>query len=258
MPTLTERPQWQALVKHHATFGKTHLRDLFAQDAKRGERLVAEGAGLFLDYSKNRVNDETLKLLRELADAVDLRGRIDGMFRGDKINVTENRAVLHTALRAPKTANVQVDGKNVIPDVHAVLDHMASFSDRIRSGEWKGHTGKRIRNIVNIGIGGSDLGPVMAYEALRHYSQRDLTLRFVSNVNGTDFAEAVHDLNADETLFIVVSDTGRQAEAPVTGEGIGLRLVRALCAAQGGTMTLTHLPEGGARAELVLPVNLEG
>ena len=207
MPTLTERPQWQALVKHHATFGKTHLRDLFAQDAKRGERLVAEGAGLFLDYSKNRVNDETLKLLRELADAVDLRGRIDGMFRGDKINVTENRAVLHTALRAPKTANVQVDGKNVIPDVHAVLDHMASFSDRIRSGEWKGHTGKRIRNIVNIGIGGSDLGPVMAYEALRHYSQRDLTLRFVSNVDGTDFAEAVHDLNADETLFIVASKT---------------------------------------------------
>ena len=207
MPTLTERPEWQALVKHHAAFGKTHLRDLFAKDAKRGERLVAEGAGLFLDYSKNRVNDDTLRLLRELADAVDLRGRIDAMFRGDKINVTENRAVLHTALRAPKTAKVDVDGKNVIPDVHAVLDHMSAFSDRIRSGEWKGHTGKRIRNIVNIGIGGSDLGPVMAYEALRHYSQRDLTLRFVSNVDGTDFAEAVHDLKADETLFIVASKT---------------------------------------------------
>ena len=170
-------------------------------------RLTAEAAGIYLDYSKNRITDETLNLLVQLADECGLRARIEAMFRGDKINVTENRAVLHVALRAPKGASIVVDGENVVPQVHAVLDKMAAFSDRVRSGEWKGHTGKRIRNVVNIGIGGSDLGPVMAYEALRHYSDRSLTFRFVSNVDGTDFVEATHDLDAAETLFIVSSKT---------------------------------------------------
>src|SRR5262245_48958187 len=170
---------------------RTHLRQLFAEDRTRGERLALEAVGLYLDYSKNRVTDETLRLLVKLADDSGLRDRIDAMFRGEKINVTEKRAVLHTALRAPRDAKILVDGKNVVPEVHAVLDRMAAFADRIRSGEWKGHTGKRIRKIVNIGIGGSDLGPVMAYEALRHYTDRSLDCRFVSNVDGTDFAEAV-------------------------------------------------------------------
>ena len=169
--------------------------------------MTVDAVGLFLDYSKNRITDETLKLLLQLADESGLRARIDAMFRGDKINITENRAVLHVALRAPKGATIIVDGKNVVPEVHAVLDKMAAFSDRVRSGAWKGHTGKRIRNVVNIGIGGSDLGPVMAYEALKHYSDRALTFRFVSNVDGTDFAEAVHDLDPAETLFIVSSKT---------------------------------------------------
>jgi glucose-6-phosphate isomerase len=184
-----------------------HLRELFARDPARGERMTAEAAGVFLDYSKNRVDDETLRLLIELAEQSGLRERIDAMFRGEKINVTEKRAVLHVALRAPKGASIMVDGKNVVPDVHRVLDKMAAFADRIRSGEWKGHTGKRIRNIINIGIGGSDLGPVMAYEALRYYSERAMTFRFVSNVDGTDFAEATRDLDAAETLFIVSSKT---------------------------------------------------
>jgi glucose-6-phosphate isomerase len=198
---------WKALETHAETVSRTHLRQLFAEDRTRGERMALEAVGLYLDYSKNRVTDETLRLLLQLAEASGLRDRIDAMFRGDKINVTEKRAVLHVALRAPKDAKIFVDGKDVVPEVHAVLDRMASFSNRIRSGEWKGHTGKRIRNIVNIGIGGSDLGPVMAYEALKHYTDRNLDCRFVSNIDGTDFAEATRDLDPAETVFIVSSKT---------------------------------------------------
>jgi len=205
--SLKRLPAWKALVEHSKEIRKLHLRELFANDSTRGEKLVAEGAGLFVDYSKNRVTDTTLKLLQQLAEECDVRGRIDAMFRGDKINVTEKRAVLHVALRAPKNATILLDGKNVVPAVHDVLDKMAAFSNRIRSGEWVGHTGKRIRNIINIGIGGSDLGPVMAYEALRHYTDRSLTFRFVSNIDGTDFVEATRDLDPAETLFIVSSKT---------------------------------------------------
>src|SRR5213082_1943088 len=205
--SLKRLPAWKALAEHSKEIRKLHLRELFASDSIRGEKLVAEGAGLFLDYSKNRVTETTLKLLLQLAEECDLRGRIDAMFRGEKINTTEKRAVLHVALRAPKNATILVDGKNVVPAVHDVLDKMATFSNRIRSGEWVGHTGKRIRNIVNIGIGGSDLGPVMAYEALRHYTDRNLTFRFVSNIDGTDFVEATRDLDPAETLFIVSSKT---------------------------------------------------
>jgi glucose-6-phosphate isomerase len=204
---LTERKAWRDLLTHYARIQTEHLRDLFAQDPTRGERLTLDAAGLFLDYSKNRISDETLTLLVALAKESGLRSRIDAMFRGDKINVTEDRAVLHVALRAPKDASIIVDGDNVVPQVHAVLDRMADFSTRVRSGAWKGHTGKRIRNIVNIGIGGSDLGPVMAYEALKHYSDRSLTFRFVSNIDGTDFVEAVQDLSPADTLFIVSSKT---------------------------------------------------
>jgi glucose-6-phosphate isomerase len=204
---LNQRPAWKALQTHSQEMKGQHLRDLFAKDPGRGERFTAEADGIFLDYSKNRVTDETLKLLVALAEESGLRGKIEAMFRGDKINITENRAVLHVALRAPRSEKIVVDGEDVVPAVHAVLEKMAGFSERVRSGEWKGHTGKRIRNVVNIGIGGSDLGPVMAYEALKHYSQRDLTFRFVSNVDGTDFAEAVRDLSADETLFLVASKT---------------------------------------------------
>jgi glucose-6-phosphate isomerase len=204
---LTKRKAWGALTKHFNQARHLHLRDLFAQDPKRGERMVLEAVGLYLDYSKNRITDETLKLLVELATESGLRERIDAMFRGDKINVTENRAVLHVALRAPKEASIVVDGKNVVPEVHEVLNHMAEFAERVRNGEWKGHTGKRIRNVVNIGIGGSDLGPVMAYEALRHYSKRHMLFRFVSNVDGIDFVEATRDLDPAETLFIVSSKT---------------------------------------------------
>jgi glucose-6-phosphate isomerase len=204
---LVERTAWKALGAHYGTVSKTHLRKLFADDPTRGERLAVEAAGLYLDYSKNRVTDETLKLLLQLAAESGLRDRIDAMFRGDRINITENRAVLHVALRAPKGTSIVVDGEDVVPKVHAVLDKMADFSRRVRGGEWKGYTGKRIRNVINIGIGGSDLGPVMAYEALRDYSARDMTFRFVSNVDGTDFAEAVYDLDPAETLFIVSSKT---------------------------------------------------
>ena len=198
---------WQALAAHHESVSKVHLRQLFADDPKRGQRMVVEAAGLYLDYSKNRVTDETVRLLLALADQSGLRARIEAMFRGDKINITEKRAVLHVALRAPAGASILVDGKNVVPEVHSVLDKMAAFANRVRSGAWKGHTGKRIGNVINIGIGGSDLGPVMAYEALRHYSDRAMTCRFVSNVDGTDFAEAVADLDPAETLFIVSSKT---------------------------------------------------
>ncbi|HMF11966.1 MAG TPA: glucose-6-phosphate isomerase [Gemmataceae bacterium] len=203
----TRRSARTALRAHYRDIRGLHLRELFADDPTRGERLTAEAEAIYLDYSKNRVTDETLKLLVELAELSGLRGRIDAMFRGDKINVTEDRAVLHVALRAPKGTTIRVDGEDVVPQVHAVLDRMAAFADRVRSGEWKGFTGKRIRNVVNIGIGGSDLGPVMAYEALRFYSDRTLTCRFVSNVDGTDFAEATRDLDPAETLFIVSSKT---------------------------------------------------
>ncbi|MGV8931514.1 MAG: glucose-6-phosphate isomerase [Luteimonas sp.] len=204
---LTQRPQWQALRDHAAAHSNDHLRDLFARDPARGQRLTAEAAGLYLDYSKQRVNDDTLRLLRELAQACDLRAHIDAMFRGERINVTEDRPVLHVALRAPEHERIEVDGVDVVAGVHAVLARMSTFADRVRSGEWKGHGGKPMRNIVSIGIGGSDLGPVMAYEALRDYSQRDLTLRFISNVDPTDFVEAVHDLDPAETLFIICSKT---------------------------------------------------
>ena len=204
---LTQRAAWKALATHEKQIKKSHLRKLFADDPKRGQKFSLEAAGLFLDYSKNRITDKTLKLLLQLADESGLRGKIDAMFSGEKINITENRAVLHVALRAPRKATILVDGKNVVPEVHAVLDKLAAFSDRIRSGEWKGFTGKPIKNIVNVGIGGSDLGPVMAYEALKHYSQRGLVFRFVSNVDGIDFVEATHDLDPAETLFIISSKT---------------------------------------------------
>ena len=204
---LTKRPAWLALEAHHEAIGGLHLRQLFADDSTRGERLTADAAGIYLDYSKNRITSETIKLLLDLAEAVDLRARIDAMFRGEKINVSEGRAVLHVALRAPRGASILLDGENVVPQVHSVLDRMVDLSNRVRSGDWRGHTGKRIRNVVNIGIGGSDLGPVMAYEALKHYSERAMTFRFVSNVDGTDLAEAVRDLDASETLFIVSSNT---------------------------------------------------
>src|SRR5271157_5942510 len=203
----TRRPAWKALAAHYKQISEIHLRKLFGDDPNRGERFTAEAVGIFLDYSKNRITEETLKLLLQLAEESGLRERIDAMFHGEKINVSENRAVLHVALRAPKDEVITTDGKDVVPAVHDVLDKMSAFSDRVRSGEWKGHTGKRIRNVINVGIGGSDLGPVMAYEALRHYSQRDMTFRFVSNVDGTDFAEAVLDLDPAETLFIISSKT---------------------------------------------------
>ena len=201
------RPAWKALEEHHRKIRDVHLRELFARDPGRGDRLTAEAVGIYLDYSKNRIADETLPLLVRLAEESGLRARIDGMFNGEKINVSEKRAVLHVALRAPRGASILVDGENVVPGVHSVLDRMAAFANRLRSGTWIGHTGKRIRSVVNIGIGGSDLGPVMAYEALRHYSDRTLTFRFVSNVDGTDFAESVHDLDPAVTLFIVASKT---------------------------------------------------
>ncbi len=204
---LTRRAAWKALQSHYKAIRDTHLRTLFAEDSGRGERLTVEGAGLFLDYSKNRITDETIKLLLQLAEESGLKRRIEAMFSGEKINITENRAVLHVALRAPRDQTILVDGKNVVPEVHSVLDKMTDFANRVRSGEWKGHTGKRIRNVVNIGIGGSDLGPVMAYEALKYYSERSMTFRFVSNVDGNDFAEAVLDLDPAETLFIVSSKT---------------------------------------------------
>jgi glucose-6-phosphate isomerase len=206
-PSPTTRPAWRALAAHHATVRNRTLRELFAADPARGQRLACEAAGVYVDYSKNRVTDETLALLVRLADECALRERIDAMFRGEKINITEQRAVLHVALRAPKGASIVVDGENVVPAVHEVLDRMAAFADRVRDGTWVGHSAERIRNVVNIGIGGSDLGPVMAYEALKHYSLRELTVRFVSNVDGTDFVEAVRDLDPRQTLFVVASKT---------------------------------------------------
>ncbi len=204
---LTAHPAWKSLSKHRREIERVHLRELFAKDPKRAERFTAEAAGLFLDYSKNRITQVTLKLLLELAEQSELRAKIDAMFSGQRINVTEDRAVLHVALRAPRDAVIEVDGRNVVPEVHAVLDKMADFSNRVRAGQWKGHTGKHIRNVVNIGIGGSDLGPLMACEALKHYSDRNLTFRFVSNVDGIDFVEAARDLDPAGTLFIVSSKT---------------------------------------------------
>ena len=204
---LVERSAWKALEAHHREVRDLHLRKLFADDPKRGERMAVEAAGLYLDYSKNRITDGTLALLVRLAQECDLRGRIDAMFRGEKINVTEKRAVLHVALRAPRGASIVVDGEDVVPQVHAELDRMSAFAERVRGGAWQGHTGRRIRNVINIGIGGSDLGPVMAYEALRHYSERSMRFRFVSNVDGTDFAEATGDLDPAETLFVISSKT---------------------------------------------------
>ncbi len=204
---LTDRPAWKALAAHYETMRNLHLRELFAGDAQRGTRMVCAALGLYFDYSKNRVTDETMRLLLQLADEVGLRAKVDAMFRGEKINRTENRAVLHVALRAPKGASILVDGVNVVPEVHAVLERMAVFADQVRSGAWLGFTGKRIRNVINIGIGGSDLGPVMAYEALKYYTDRNLTFRFVSNVDGSDFAEATRDLDPAETLFIISSKT---------------------------------------------------
>ncbi len=207
IPALRERPAWSSLQSHYEQIRELHLRDMFGADRSRGERLVAEGAGLYLDYSKNRITDQTVALLMELAAQSGLAERTEAMFRGDRINVSENRSVLHVALRMPKGSSLIVDGVDVVAEVHEVLDRMSAFSDRVRSGDWKGHTGKPIRNVINIGIGGSDLGPVMAYEALRHYSNREMTFRFVSNVDSTDFVEATRDLSADETLFIISSKT---------------------------------------------------
>src|SRR2546427_7778930 len=218
MVPLTARQSWKVLQDHRKTIGERHLRSLFAEDATRGERLTAEAVGIYLDYSKNRVTDETVTLLCRLAAECGRRERIEAMFRGDKINVTEARSVLHVALRAPRGTSIVVDGKNVVPEVHAVLDAMADFSSRVRSGAWKGHTGKRIRNVINIGIGGSDLGPVMAYEALRHYSDRAMTFRFVSNVDGTDLVEATRGLNPAETIFGASSTTFTTLETMTNAE----------------------------------------
>src|SRR5690242_100949 len=216
--SLTRLPAWKPLAQQSKELRKVHLRQLFADNPTRGETFTAEGAGLFFDYSKNRITETTLKLLLQLAEECNLRGRIDAMFRGEKINITEKRAVLHVALRAPKNETITVDGKNVVPEVHAVLDKMTAFSNRVRSGEWLGHTGRRIRNIINIGIGGSDLGPVMAYEALKHYSDRAVTFRFISNIDGIDFVEATRDLDPAETLFIVSSKTFTTLETMTNAE----------------------------------------
>src|SRR5882672_7821026 len=232
---LTQHKAWKALTAHHQRLKNLHLRKLFADDPKRGERLTSEAAGLFLDYSKNRITDETVKLLVALAKEAGLRAAIGAMFRGEKINLTENRAVLHVALRAPKGASITVDGKNVVPEVHAVLDKMAAFSRRVRTGAWKGHTGKRIRNVINIGIGGSDLGPVMAYEALKHYSDRAMTFRFVSNVDGTDFVEATRDLDPAETLFIVSSKTFTTLETMTNAQSARQWLLAGLKGEQAAT-----------------------
>jgi glucose-6-phosphate isomerase len=225
---LPQRPAWKALLAHCEQVRGLHLRRLFADDPKRGERLTAEAAGIYLDYSKNRVTDDTLRLLVRLADECGLRERIDGMFRGDKINVTEGRAVLHVALRAQAGQSIVVDGQDVVPQVHAVLDKMARFADRVRSGEWKGFTGKRIRNVINVGIGGSDLGPVMAYEALKFYSDRAMTFRFVSNVDGTDFVEATRDLDPAESLFIISSKTFTTLETMTNAQSARAWCLKAL------------------------------
>ncbi|MGI8955892.1 MAG: glucose-6-phosphate isomerase [Chthoniobacterales bacterium] len=258
---LTQLPAWKALVAHHKKIQDLHLRKLFADDSKRGERMTARAAGLFLDFSKNRVTDQTLKLLIQLAKESDLSGRIAAMFSGEKINVTEDRAVLHVALRGPKGATIMTDGKNVVPEVHSVLEKMSAFSERIRSGAWKGHTGKRIKNVINIGIGGSDLGPVMAYEALKHYSKQSLTFRFVSNVDGIDFAGATRDLEPAETLFIVSSKTFTTLETMTNAQSARDWLLKGL----GGNVKAVakHFAAVSTNAEKVAafgidPVNMFG
>src|SRR5215469_10670574 len=225
---LAKRKAWSALKVHYRKIGERHLRELFEDDPERAEKFTVEAVGISFDYSKNRITEKTLRLLLELAEESGLRERIDAMFRGDKINITENRAVLHVALRAPKDEKILVDGKDVVPEVHAVLDKMADFCNRVRGGDWKGHTGKRIRNVVNIGIGGSDLGPVMAYEALRFYSDRSMTFRFVSNIDGTDLAEATRDLDPAETLFIVSSKTFTTLETMTNAQSARAWLLDAL------------------------------
>ncbi|TWT91890.1 glucose-6-phosphate isomerase [Neorhodopirellula pilleata] len=235
MPSITSSPQWNALQDHYASIKDVHLRDFFREDESRGRQMTIEAAGLYLDYSKNRINRQTLDLLINLADSQGLPGKIEAMFTGEKINLTENRAVLHTALRAPKEMSLVVDGVDVVPEVHAVLEKMSAFSQRVRSGAWKGHTGKPIKNIVNIGIGGSDLGPVMAYEALKHFSDRNLTVRFVSNVDATDFAEATQDLDPTETLFIVASKTFTTIETMTNAETAREWLLRSVGGDQSAT-----------------------
>src|SRR5512136_3089763 len=246
---LTGLSAWKALEAHYLKVRELHLRKLFADDPKRGERMTAEAAGVYFDYSKHRITDETLRLLLQLAEESGLRARIDAMFRGEKINVTEKRAVLHAALRAPQGRRIEVDGVDVVPAVHAVLDRMAAFSAAVRGGAWKGHTGKRIRNVVNVGIGGSDLGPVMAYEALRHYSERALTFRFVSNVDGADFVESTRDLDPAETLFIVSSKTFTTLETMTNAESARDWLLAGL----GGDKTAVakHFVAVSTNAELV-------
>ncbi len=234
VPALHTCPAWALLKNHYQKMKGFHLRQLFAENPGRGEELAAEAAGIYLDYSKNRITGETLRLLLQLAQESGLRERIDAMFRGDKINVSENRAVLHVALRAPRGASIMHDGQNVVPEVHAVLNKMADFAHRLRSGAWKGHTGKRIRNVINIGIGGSDLGPVMAYEALKHYTDRGVTFRFVSNVDGTDFSEAVHDLDPTETLFIISSKTFTTLETMTNAQSARDWLLAALKGEESG------------------------
>ncbi|HEX5415017.1 MAG TPA: glucose-6-phosphate isomerase, partial [Chloroflexota bacterium] len=224
----TNRAAWNALTAHFQKIRGVSLRELFATDPRRGERFRLEAAGIYLDYSKNRIDEETIRLLIRLAEECGLRERIDAMFRGEKINVTENRAVLHVALRAPRGATIMVDGENVVPAVHQVLDRMAAFAEKIRDGSWRGFTGQRIRNVVNIGIGGSDLGPVMAYEALKFYSDRNLTFRFVSNIDGTDFVEATRDLDPRETLFIVASKTFTTLETMTNAQTARVWLLEAL------------------------------
>jgi glucose-6-phosphate isomerase len=247
---LRKRPAWKALEEHHRTLRDVHLRQIFADDPLRGTRLTAEGAGLYLDYSKHRVTDETLRLLLELAEDRGLAGRIEAMFTGRKINVTEDRPVLHVALRAPTSERIVVDGTDVVPEVHAVLDRMAAFADDVREGRWRGHTGRPIRNIVNIGIGGSDLGPVMAYEALRHYTRRDLTVRFVSNIDGTDFVEATRDLDPHETLFVVCSKTFATLETLTNARTARAWCLRALgdeAAVRRHFVAVSTNPEGVAK-----------
>jgi glucose-6-phosphate isomerase len=256
---LVSRPQWQALQKHFAQIGQQHLRELFDADAERGKTLTVEAVGLYLDYSKQRVNAETLRLLRELAEACDLPKRIDAMFSGDKINITEKRAVQHVALRAPVGQKILVDGKDVVPEVHEVLDRMTVFSEKLRSGAWLGHSGKRIRNVISIGIGGSDLGPVMAYEALRDYSQRDITFRFVSNVDGTDFAEATRDLDAAETLFIICSKTFTTLETLTNAHAARAWALKALDAsgADEGKAVAKHFVAVSTNAEEVTKFGID-
>jgi glucose-6-phosphate isomerase len=252
---LTGRKAWKALGVHYKQARTLHLRELFASDPKRGERMTAEAVGLYLDYSKNRITDETLELLVQLADESDLRARIEAMFKGEKINITENRAVLHVALRAPKGASIMVDGENVVPKVHAVLDKMADLANRVRSGDWKGHTGNRIKNVINIGIGGSDLGPVMAYEALKHYSDRQMTFRFVSNVDGIDMVEATRDLDPAETLFIVSSKTFTTLETMTNAQSAREWLLKGLGGDQ--KATAKHFVAVSTNAEKVAAFGID-